>query len=492
MKCVRGVLCPRAGFVAAIGALLAVSAWANPALQGEMGMAYQSAYDAFTRGEVREGAIELIEYLRTVPGDDLAAADALVGPSQLLGFSIASLMTWGDRGHFMGHVLRPNEYPSDALLIRTMEYLSGLPHLSIPARGHLERLAGGDHLAIATAAAGILTYGQRDDDRVLEHPAIRNLIENYPQLEATRAIVEAPVYRAFSKARASGGQPRALLAHAERLDGRQAAVFAISPGLARAAEALPSMRTEDIDEAVLAGWAIALENEQDPRARYTLITLLARGCESSEERALARPALEALAAEPPSTPDVVRARAVLASFALDDHDAQTAFEMAQSLVSLGILPATAERSMYEVMMQTSQQASRYFTRYGHVQLALQTHEALANKFPGTTLGRIEAEKAQALHDHGLRVSIETVREEVDQRLRNAENMESGGNIARAREHRTLARETLESIIAHTPSEGLRANLIDRLNRLDTPVPPPPPRVNRIRTFEDVRNLDLGR
>lgn len=235
MRSLNAVVCPVPLASALIGAMISamacVPAWANPALHGEMGTAYQSAYDAFTRGEVREGAITLIEYLRTIPRDDLQAADNLVGPSQLLGFSIASLMTWGDRGHLVTHVLRPDEHPTDALLIRTMEYLSGLPHLSIPARGHLERLAGGEHLAIATAAAGILTYGQRDETAVFRQPAIQRLIADYPRLEATRTIVETPVYRAIGEARKLGEDHRAPLSYANGIEGNRTAVLAISPGL---------------------------------------------------------------------------------------------------------------------------------------------------------------------------------------------------------------------------------------------------------------------
>src|SRR5690606_17750537 len=100
--------------------------------------------------------------------------------------------------------------------------------------------------------------------------------------------------------------------------------------------------------------------------------------------------------EPPASTAVIRARSAVAAFAMADHDARKAFEMAQSLATLEIMPATAERSVYEVALNTSQNASKYFTYYGHVNLAIQTHEALAAKFPGSTLARIEQPKADRL------------------------------------------------------------------------------------------------
>lgn len=468
-----------AGIALAIGALLPLQAVANPALQGALGESYQRAYDLLGQGEVVAAATELIEYLRAVPGDDLAAADAMVGPSQLLGFSIASLMTTTEQAQLLMRGLQTRDYPTDALLLRTMEYLSGNAAWSYNARGELARLASSDHLAVATAAAGILTYGERKQDNFMAHPAIQNLIQNYPQLEATRAIVEAPVFRAFNRAEArreaekGGAGARSLLAHADRIDGRQAAVFTVSPGLERAAEALPSMRADQVDDGVLAAWAVTLDNEPDPRARYTLVALLARGCETADERARVRPHIEALAARPPATADVVRARAVLAELALADHDALGAFHATQSLVSLGILPATAERSLYEVQMNTSQRASEYFTRYGHISLAIQTHEALAAKYPGSVLAKDEARKAEALREDGVQVSIALVREEANLLMRNAEVHRLMS--PRGRALRTEAIATLEDVIAHTPNDALRANLIDRLNRIDEPAPPPPPR-----------------
>ena len=81
---------------------------------GQYGKAeYELAYRDMTGGNAVEGVIRLIELVRTVPGDNAGYADSLVGPAQLLGFGVASLLDWPDRTLLLNDVLKPEEEPSE-------------------------------------------------------------------------------------------------------------------------------------------------------------------------------------------------------------------------------------------------------------------------------------------------------------------------------------------------------------------------------------------
>lgn len=428
--------------------LLLSSGLAAAQFQSNVAATQAQAYGELTSGALHDGAVRLIELLRDTPGDDASHADALVGPSQLLGFAIASLMTWPDRTRLLTEVLNPDEYPTDKLLIATMQAGSGIQSMALPARKTLEDLAKSGHLAVRVTALYILGEPYYYRGKPSQKPSVAELVLSYPNLEFSRCLIEMPVYYTLDKAAKAAAADRNLFEGVIYWGGRKEFVLQASPGLAKAAEALPSMNYRDLDDGVVGQWAESLISEPNPRARYTVVSMLAKTCGTPERRTRARAGLKALADLPPATPDVLRARMLLAEFARADHDPKTLLALVQSLLRLGVLPCTAERSMYEAVMQTAQHASRYFTLLGHHTMAIQMHDALAAKFPDTALAESEYKKADAIRADALQASLDAIAMEIDAPLRN-------------RDMDTLHKRYLE-IIEHTPHGPLRTILSDQL------------------------------
>lgn len=410
---------------------------------GQYGKAeYELAYRDMTGGNAVEGVIRLIELVRTVPGDNVGYADSLVGPAQLLGFGVASLLDWPDRTLLLNDVLKPEEEPSDKLLIAAMQAGSGIQAMALPARAILGELAKSDHLAVRATALYFLGESYYYGGTPSQNPAAAELFLSYPQLEFTRCVIETPVYNALGRAAKGELADPNLLQDVLYWGGRKEQVFQSSPGLSRAARALPAMSATDITAATVQAWADGLAEETDPRARYTVVSLIAKTGVSPERRAAARPGLQALAKSPPTTPDVLRARVLLAEYARADHDRAALAENVQSLLALGVLPCTAERSMYESVMHAAQHASKYYLRYGLHDAAIRMHEALAAKFPDTLLAGEELTRAQAIRANGVGETLELLRKEVVSPL------------SRREDDRVQA--IYRDVVEHTPNPAVRA------------------------------------
>jgi hypothetical protein len=195
-----------------------------------------------------------------------------------------------------------------------------------------------------------------------------------------------------------------------------------------------------------------LAGDSNPRSRYTVISMLAKTCNTPERRAAARGGLEAVAGLAPTTPDVLRARTMLADFARTDNEPEALLPIVLNLLKLGVLPCTAERSMYESVMQSAQHAAKYYTRVGWHQQAIQVHEALAAKFPETTLADGELKQAEAIRADGLKESLALIDMEVDAPLRN-------GDLA-------TVTQRYNAIIEHTTHGALKALLTERLGKIE--------------------------
>jgi len=423
---------------------------------GQLGMearaVYAAAYQAMTTGHAYDGTVQLIELLREVPSDDVRQADAFVGPSQLLGFAVASLMDWPERGELLANVLKPNAYPTDELLIAALQAGSGVQSMAFPARKTLERLSQGKHLAVRAAALYILGEPYYYSGAYTQIPAVADLVLNYPTLEFTRCIIETPVLRTVDKALTEGQMSVNLFEDVLYWGGHKETVLQASPGLAKAAEALPSMNLNELTDSTITRWAEGLAANEDPRSRYTIVSLLAKTCRTPERRAAALDGLAAVARPAPSTPDVVRARMVLAEFAREDYASETVESTALEVLKLGVLPCTAERSMYEAMMQTAQHAAAYLTRLGFHRQAITVHEALAAKFPETTLAESELQKAAAIREDGLKASLEIIDKEADAPLRN-------GQLEKAR-------DLYNSILQHSTHPVLKVEVSQRISRVE--------------------------
>lgn len=426
--------------------------WAlNPDMNAEWTRTYKNAYEAVTHGSAYDGTVQLIEMLRAVPGDDVAHSDSLIGPAQLLGFSVASLLDWPQRTSLLSDVLEPNTYETDELLIASMQAGSGVQSMALPARFKLKKLSESNHLAVKVAALYILGEPYYYSGTYTQDPAVAELVLSYPNLEFTRCIIEMPVYNALGDAINDGASEKYLLGDVVYWGGRREPVLQASAGLARAAEALPTMNIQDLDDDVVTQWAISLSNDPLPQSRYTIVAMLAKSCNTPERRAAARLGLDVLAKQKANTPDVVRARTLLADFARKDHQPESLLRIVLDLLTLDVLPSTAERSMYESVMQTSQHASKYFTLYGYHQEATQIHEALAAKFPETTLSTTELRANDALQADALQATMTLINQAVSTPLRN-------GDVSKV----SLL---YEEIMAHTQHGALKTALQKRLETI---------------------------
>ena len=229
-------------------------------------------------------------------------------------------------------------------------------------------------------------------------------------------------------------------------------VLNASPGLDKAAEALPSMDFADLNDDTIARWAGSLKDTEDPRSRYTLVSLLAQTGETPERRAGMHAGLAELADRAPVSPDVLRARALLANHACLDHNPGELQVRVRSLLALGVLPCTAERSMYEVVMQTAQDAARYCTRLGYHDLAVQMHEALAGKFPETPLAEEELARADKVRTGKIETTLELIALET-------EGMRSNKDLEGLRAY-------YGAIIDHTPMPAIRTVLEAQLTEAE--------------------------
>ncbi len=425
---------------------------AEPALDAKMQTLYKDAYGLMTKGEPYAATVQLIELLRTVPGDDVQWADALIGPSQLLGFSVASLLDWPQRSTLLEEVLQPDTYPTDALLIAALKAGSGVQSMALPAQMTLKQLGEGKHLAVKAAALYILGQPYYYSGSHMQSPAMAELVLNYPNLEFSRCLVEIPVYNTLSKALEEGVSEKNLLGEVLYWGGRKEQVLQASSGLSKAAEALPTMNFKALDDTVIQKWAASLEGEETPHSRYTLVSLLSKSCTTPKRRAAAQSALAAVAERAPASPDILRARMLLADFAQKEHDVERPSSLSLNLLKLDLLPCTAERSMYEATMHTVQHTARYYTRYGFVKQALQLHEALASKFPNSTLAESETKQAKALRENGLEACLDLIATEVNAPLRNGDTQ------------RVI--DTYSEIIAHTQNTSLRNILQKKRSQLE--------------------------
>jgi hypothetical protein len=225
-----------AGLAAAL--ILAGAATAQDGAAGDLEAATRLAFSRMTSGDAVGGAEILIEALRSCPPDQAEAADRFVGPAQLLGFSIASLMDWPERRLVEEELLRPEAHPTDRLLLAAMKAGSGMDTLALPAYGELIALAKLDHLPVRLTALYFIAQPYYYDRKFQQDAAVAEMLLNFPDLAMTRNLVEIPVWNTLKAAR--GGGLRGPIF--QRVQGGRGPVGARPTGLARAPGAFRKRR----------------------------------------------------------------------------------------------------------------------------------------------------------------------------------------------------------------------------------------------------------
>lgn len=368
---------------------LLVPGLATAQFQAEIGKTEAEAYRELTSGAVWDGTVRLIELLRDAPGDDPALADAMVGPAQLLGFSVAFLMDWGDRRRLLGEVLDPKTYVTDKLLIAALKCGADLHQVETFGAIHdLQQIAEGDHEAAAATAMCALadSYYFRKFPHIQESTA--RVFLNYGNLELARALLRQEVRRAVRDSR-SGDAPveGTLFKNIIYAGGRADTIRAADPVLARVTDGMTSYRLADLDAAAVTQWADLIANDPDPRVRYTCLLLSAswEADEACKDGVAA--ARRTVAARAPNTPDVPLARVMLLEDARKRKDFAELEYWTDKVLAHGMLPATPERCLYENDVRAVRHAAETLTRYGRFAQAEHVQERLAVKYPDSALSR---------------------------------------------------------------------------------------------------------
>ncbi len=411
---------------------------------------YVAAHAKMAEGHTYEGAVQLLDLLRSVPGDDYSMADSMVGPAQLLGFSIVSLMDWSCRTFLLNNVLWAGDNEFDALLVSVLKAGSGVQSMALPALQTLKDMTRSEHQVYRLTALCILA-GQNTSGGSGIRDAVVSFALGHPQLEASQSLLEGPTIRVLRNYVQGNGVGDGILLDPAVTGAGRDALLKASPGLSLVAQQLPSMNARDIKDDTVSAWAESIKIEKVPRSRYTVIAFLAVVSNTPARRDAMRMGLEAVAAMPPNTPDVLRAHMVLANNGCADHDAGMVKEHALALLKLGVLPCTAERSMYEAVMQTVQLSAKYFTRYGWYKDAVLLHEKLAAKYPDTVLAVEEVAKADALRENPDAVALDLIDREAQ--------------VFQSRGDRQKARSFYQEIMEHTPQPSLKTALESRIQKL---------------------------
>lgn len=435
-----------AGLVA--GLFLTGGAQAQSGVPSDLSGATHLAFSRMTSGDAVGGAEILIEALRTCPADDAEAADLFVGSAQLLGFSIASLMDWPQRRSIQEELLRPDDHPTDRLLIAAMKAGSGVDGLALPAYGELIALSKLDHLPVRLTALYFIAQPYYYDRKFQQDAAIAEMMLSFPSLAMTRNIVEIPVWNTLKAAR-GGGLRGSVFQKVQATGGQPARTMQASPALQALFGADGPGQLEDIDDATVLRWAEALPQTADRDTRYGMLCALASVEWTPARRPALRAALAAIADAPQPGIDTIRAKILLMDLERAEHKPVALRALTGAILPNAPLPATPERSLYEATLHAMQHSARYFTRYGHIQDAIATHERVAARYPGTALAERETREAQALRDEGIGVSLRML----DRLARQARR--DGGDAAAA--------WVYEDAAAHTTNPALAAEATRRIS-----------------------------
>ena len=436
------------GTLFVVVAVVAIPAIAN---EFHLQQEYEAAFNLSTSGAAYDAAVRLIDLLRKCPEDDLTYAEKHVGPSQLLGFIVASLMDWPERSSLEHHVLKPEKYPSDRLLIAIMKAGSGIQSMASSAYGHLWQISKGDNVPAKIVALSIIASPYYYPKRYLRESATAELALRYPELSVNRLNAEGAVFKTLRLAKEQSKRNVNLLEDVVYSGGRKDRLVSLSPGLRIASEYLPSMNVNGITDTVVSNWANALLQEKDPETRYTLLCLLEYVERNDARRASMRPVLQALVKPVPQTIDQLRARLLLAEIDRGEHRAKPLRKHIEYFVPKGILPTTPERSLYEDSLIGADKTAGYFLRHGYHDDAVRIHNNFAAQFPNTTLSEKKRYIVQEIQADPLKAMLDAIEREVRPIRR-----EKGDAIV----------ETIyNEIIAHTENAALKNVLKNKVNAL---------------------------
>lgn len=446
-------------FLAAVVSLLLVSGLAAAQFQAEIQKTEAEAYGELTSGAVWDGTVRLIKLLRDVPPDDAALADAMVGPAQLLGFSVAFLMDWGERIKLLGEVLDPAKYVTDKLLIAGLKVGGDLgQYETLRAVHDLQQIAKGEHEAAAATALCALSdsYYFRTFPHIQE-TSVR-LYLNYGYLELARGLLRQSVRTTIrDSVNGDGSKTGTVFKNIVYAGGRADTVRAADPVLAKVTGVMNSFEISGIDAGLIGRWSELAVNDADPAVRRTCLLLTTYFENDPACKEAIGASRRAIAAQAPTLPEVPLARVMLLEDARKAKNFEELAVWTNKILGHGLLPATPERCLYENDMRAVQHAAESFTRYGLFGDAEQVYARLAAKYPESALSR-ECDKAvEALKDDPIAAALAVLDREAHALLRKG----------RVYERRQLYLD----VAAATGNPALAGACRDRANGVSMAAPP---------------------
>jgi len=409
---------------------------------------HKDAFELATTGAAYDAAVLLIDAFRECPADDIAFAESLVAPGQLLGFIGAFLMDWPERRSLQNQVLDPDTYLTDRLLVAALKAGSEVQGMAAEAYGDLVALAQSDHLTVRITALSILASAHYYPTRPMHQEALAELLRDFPQSSATRYTVEGTVFDAMGESLGNKTTDGNLLRKLALGEERRERALAVSPVLRIAAEHIPALNARDINDDTVAAWTQALQRERDPETRYALLRLLKSVARNEAHWEGMRPALRALARPAPTTADEAYAGLLLARYDYYDRRINAMRRHVELLMPRAPLPCTPARNLYEESLKMAQNYAAYFTRYGYDAEAVRVRQAIAARYPGTSLAEAELRKAEQMLANPLEVVLDVLDREARRLSR------QGGNAA--------ARGVYEDAVAHTENTALQQALEQRI------------------------------
>jgi hypothetical protein len=371
---------------AAFCAVYSTAGLADTRYQAVIAEEEAAAYREMTSGAVWDGTVRLIELLRGVPPDDPLLADSMVGPAQLLGFSVAFLMDWPERFKLLAEVLDPKAYVTDKLLIAGVKCGGDLGQYETMRAVHdLLTISRGDHEAAAATALCALssTYYFRTYPHIKTTTA--RLYIHYGNLELARGVLRQSVRNTVRDSRTARRKAGTVFKDVIYAGGRAETVRAADPVLAEVTDAMPALRLSAIDAEVVGRWSAMAVNAPDPAVRRTCLLLAGYFEEDPACAADIAAPRRALAERAPDSPEVPLARAMLLETACRNRNFEEIEHWAGAVLAHGLLPAAPERCLYESDMRAIQRAAGTCTRHGRFAEAERLHARLGAKYPGSAL-----------------------------------------------------------------------------------------------------------
>ncbi len=142
-----------------------------------------------------EAANTLLTTIRALPPDNPAIIDTAGGHLQLILFDINMLMTDQTRQEFFSKVLKPKENEMDAFIATLHE--ASLKLTPEGAESFLTRLvefSKSSNDLIAVVSLYLLANPHYTDGLEIQVEASHQMVTRYPDLDATRNMVELPIY----------------------------------------------------------------------------------------------------------------------------------------------------------------------------------------------------------------------------------------------------------------------------------------------------------